>query len=269
MTSKGKGTDMQEYIGNTGQTYHPFKENLSVPELEFEPLGKLVGSVPELIVTEEFASRGYEKKWQVESFLPNVTAEMIDWFWANMEKCYYLWAPGSHKSFRWIKEPWKYGHTKAELIISETFTPDTPVFGGSGIHIYRMNMDQYPFYNALKHVNLEATFTESGELSDAAIDTYENVEGGVNHIRAKIVNKNNHEMPTFIAEMFQEFGEEEARRILAADRTHHSQYEAAMWTRFLPAVYNLWKGHPDPSQNVSNNLEVLKNQNDKWVYKYQ
>lgn len=42
-----------------------------------------------------------EKKWiikeQCQHFLPGVTPEMLDWFWANMEKGYYLWAPGSHK----------------------------------------------------------------------------------------------------------------------------------------------------------------------------
>ena len=261
---------MREYIGNAGQTYQPFKENINVPELEFENVQKPDSrQVPELTVSAEFADRGWVKKWQVESFLPGVTAEMLDWFWANMEKMYYLWAPGSHKNFCWIKEPWKYGHTKAELIISETFTPDTPVFGGRGIHICRMDMDQYPFTDALKHVNLEATFTKSGELSDAAIDTWENVEGGVVHVRAKIINTKNNELPDFIQEMFDEFGDEETKRILSADRTHHSRYEAAMWIKYLPAVYDLWKEHPDESQNVPNNLEVEKDTNGRWKYKYQ
>ena len=33
--------------------------------------------------------------------IPGVTPEMIDWFWDNMEKAYYLWAPDEHVSFVW------------------------------------------------------------------------------------------------------------------------------------------------------------------------
>ena len=63
---------------------------------------------------------------------------MLDWFWANMEKGYYLWAPGSHKRFNWVKTPWQYGFLHSAHMISETMGENRPVFGGSGIQINRL-----------------------------------------------------------------------------------------------------------------------------------
>ena len=37
--------------------------------------------------------------------LDGITPEMLDWFWANMEKCYFLWAPGAHAGFAWDPSP--------------------------------------------------------------------------------------------------------------------------------------------------------------------
>ena len=38
--------------------------------------------------------------------------------------------------------------------------------------------------------------------------------------------------------------------------TDHEDYEASQWPVFLPKLYELWKGHPDPSQNVQCDLSV-------------
>ncbi len=92
---------MQEisYTANAGQTYMPFQDNIQVKPLPFAPLSRPEPAIPEL----ELSPMALEKKWiikeQCQHFLPGVTPEMLDWFWANMEKGYYLWAPGSHKRF--------------------------------------------------------------------------------------------------------------------------------------------------------------------------
>lgn len=39
--------------------------------------------------------------WELEG----VTPKMIDWFWANMEKGYYLWHPSEHEEFYWEIKP--------------------------------------------------------------------------------------------------------------------------------------------------------------------
>lgn len=36
----------------------------------------------------------------------------------------------------------------------------------------------------------------------------------------------------------------------------HAEYEASRWPVFLPTLYRLWAGHPDPSQNVACDLSV-------------
>ena len=41
------------------------------------------------------------------------------------------------------------------------------------------------------------------------------------------------------------------------ERAIHAEYEASRWPAFLPALFQLWKGHPDPSQNVACDLTVV------------
>ena len=61
---------------------------------------------------------------------------MLDWFWANMEKGYYLWAPGSHKRFSWVKSPASVGMDKSVHMIAESCAKGRSVFGGDGIEIH-------------------------------------------------------------------------------------------------------------------------------------
>jgi hypothetical protein len=44
-----------------------------------------------------------ERTWtHIDWELEGVTAQMIDWFWSNMEKCDYLWHPNQHHGFEWF-----------------------------------------------------------------------------------------------------------------------------------------------------------------------
>jgi hypothetical protein len=52
-----------------------------------------------------------------------VTEEMIDWFWANMEKCYYLWSPDEHVHFEWEIPPTKNGFVGAIHFVREVEPP--------------------------------------------------------------------------------------------------------------------------------------------------
>ena len=53
----------------------------------------------------------YPDEWMVvDHVIPGVTAEMIDWWWVNMEKGYELWCPEEHKGFKWEVEPPPGGH---------------------------------------------------------------------------------------------------------------------------------------------------------------
>lgn len=49
--------------------------------------------------------RGTLLDWSHE----NVTPEMVDWFWSNMEKCFLLWHPEEHEPLQWAIPP-KHGN---------------------------------------------------------------------------------------------------------------------------------------------------------------
>ena len=76
------------YTANAGQTYMPFRENTHIPTLPYTPLPMPEPALP----APELNAMAREKGWVMgrwhQHFLPGVTAEMLDWWWANMEKGY-------------------------------------------------------------------------------------------------------------------------------------------------------------------------------------
>jgi hypothetical protein len=56
----------------------------------------------------------------VDHIIPGVNAEMLDWWWVNMEKGYELWCPDEHKAFRWEVKPPPGGHIGAVQIATES-----------------------------------------------------------------------------------------------------------------------------------------------------
>lgn len=238
-----------EYIPNGGQTYMPFQNNVNVNTLPFTPLERPAPEYPALELTEAAKEKGYVISTQAQHFLPGVTAKMLDWWWANMEKGYYLWAPGSHKRFNWVKAPWEYGFVNSAHIISEAMVSGKPVFGGDGIQINRVNLDQYFFTTHLTHVIVECVYNDLGEFVDSTVHMWEDCPGGCNHIVAGVVNTRCSQPPAFVLA-------DPASAPSPQDSAHHSEYEASRWPVFLPALYRLWEGHPDPSQNVVCDLTV-------------
>lgn len=247
------------YVPNAGQTYLPFSENVHVPTLPFEPLGKPETPYAQPVVRKEYAEQGYILATCAQHFLPGVSAQMLDWFWANMEKCYYLWAPGSHKRFNWVKSPVEYGFTKSAHMISEVMVPNGPVFGGDGVQINRMDLCDFPLEDCLEHAILECVRNDLGEFVDATIHMWEDAPGGANHVVCSVVNTRVSAPPSFV------FANPEAAAT-PEQSAYHSEYEASMWPKFLPQMYELWKNHPDPSQSVPCDLRVRKTEDGGFAY---
>lgn len=82
-----------EYCANGGQTYLPFLENTHVDTLPYTPLERPQPPLPDLELNDAARAKGWVLNAQHQHVLPGVTAAMLDWWWANMEKGYYLWAP--------------------------------------------------------------------------------------------------------------------------------------------------------------------------------
>ncbi len=239
------------YTPNAGQTYMPFQKNIHVPILDFTPLNAPSPAYAPLELTEEAKAKGYIITTQAQHFLPGVTAKMMDWWWANMEKGYYLWAPGSHKRFNWVRTPWEYGFVNSAHMISEAMVPGRRVFGGDGVEIRRLDLDWFFFTNHLSHVIVEGVFNAKEEFVDSTIHMWEDCAGGCNHIVSAVANTRCSEPPAFVLA-------DPTALHTPEEGAYHSEYEAAMWPRFLPTLYHLWEGHPDPSQNVPCNLTVTE-----------
>lgn len=258
--------DEIKYMATAGQTYMPFKENTKIKTQPYTKLERPTPAIPEL----ELNPIALEKKWvlqsQTQHFLPGVTVEMLDWFWANMEKCYYLWAPGSHKRFNWVREPWKYGFTGSAHMISESVGENNPVFGGNGIQINRMELDMFPFTNALEHVIVEGVYNDLGEFIDMTVHMWDACEGGCRHITAAVASTTATMPPHFVLEMLEENPESIP---IAPSETDHAEYEASRWPVFLPTLYRLWEDHPDPTQSVPCNLQVEKTGDYIWKYTHE
>ena len=260
-------TETFRYIPNAGQTYQPVQKNIHVPFKAYIAPAKPAPLLPALELSDEAEKKGYELSSQKQHFLPGVTAEMLDWFWANMEKCYYLWAPGSHKKFAWVKSPAEYGIDGSALMIAESCEPGLAVFGGEGIIIHRLPFrDFYPFKTCLGHAICEGVYNDLGELVDSTIHLWEDTEGGLNHITATVTNTKCSMPPAFVLDILKENPE---AKLVPNWATEHEDYEASQWPVFLPRLYELWKDHPDPSQNVSWDLTVVVGEDGRFCYAHE
>ena len=258
------GTDLTAYIASAGQTHIPFSENTGVPFAQYEKPAAPEPPLPLLELTKAAEEKGYALPSQKQHFLPGLTSEMLDWFWANMEKCYYLWAPGSHKRFNWIRTPYEYGIEGSAHIIAEATEPGLPVFGGEGIVIHRLSLAEfYPFTTALGHVICEGVFNDAGELVDSTIHEWEDVPGGIVHITATVQNTKASMPPGFIIDILKKNPD---AKIVPNYATDHEDFEASQWPVFLPKLYDLWKDHPDPSQSVRCDLSVIRDKNGIFRY---
>lgn len=247
----------QNYLCNGGQTYIPLQENTHVPQVKYTPAAPAKGDLKEPRLLPEYAEHNWQILCEANHFLPGVTAEMLDWFWGNMEKCYYLWAPGSHKLFTWINPPWKVGFVGSSHCISESmfeFGPAHTVEGANGP--VRLDMDLYMLEDAMEHVIMEGTISPDKASGSVNIHMWENVEGGCNHRTLLVFTPDSMEGAMDLS--------------VLQDPTHnpfqHSDYEASQWPVFLPKLYDVWKDHPDPAQNYRCDLSVKQNVDGSWSY---
>lgn len=255
---------MNPYIANAGQTYLPVQENTDIDFLPFTPPAKPQPPLPPLELLTSYREKGFVLSSQKQHFLPGVTAEMLDWFWANMEKGYYLWAPGSHKRFSWVKSPAQAGMEQSVHMIAESCAKGAPVFGGEGIEIHRLPLDRFfPFTDCLEHVICEGVFNDKEELVDSTIHMWQDAPGGIYHITATVTNTRCSEPPAFVKKLL---AENPGAKIVPNYATDHEDYEASQWPVFLPVLYALWKNHPDPAQNVRCCLQVEKGEKGGFHY---
>ena len=251
-----------DYLANAGQTYLPIPDNTHIDTVPYTLLDPPQPPLPELELNEAAIAKGLVLNAQHQHFLPGVTSDMLDWWWANMEKGYYLWAPGSHKRFSWVREPWKYGFVNSAHMIAEAVGKNLPVFGGSGVVIERLDLSWFPFTSHLEHVICEGIFNDRREFVDSTIHMWQDCPDGCVHIDAAVSNPDLTEPPAFLLEML---AADPDYKPIPPSATGHGEYEVSRWPVFLPTLYGLWKDHPDPSQSVPCDLRVAE-KNGKLYY---
>ena len=202
------------------------------------------------MIAPAFAEKGFVLGAWSQHFLAGVTAEMMDWWWANMEKGYYLWAPGATSGSAGSRPPPRWASSKAPTASPRPWWRTSRSFGGDGVVIRRLDLSWFPFTRSLSHVIVEGVFNEKEEFCDCTVHMWEDVPGGVNHLTASVLNSRCSMPPAFVLEC------PEANPT-DGERAIHAEYEASRWPAFLPALFQLWKGHPDPSQNVACDLTVV------------
>lgn len=241
----------------------PAQDNTEIELLPYERLQRPDPAYPAL----ELNAMAQQKRWvlqsQTQHVVPGVNAKMMDWFWANMEKCYYLWAPGSHKRFSWVKAPWQYGFLHSVHKIAESVGKGYAVFGGEGVEIHRLDLSWFPFTYALDHVLVEGVFNDKDEFVDMIVHMWQDCDGGCHHITAAVASTTVSEPPHFVKEIL---AKDPHARLVPPGTTDHAEYEASRWPQFLPQLYHLWEGHPDTSQNVQCDLTVRKTGESTWEY---
>lgn len=254
-------TQDKEHVTTAGQTYYPYQDNIHIPTFPYTKLGAPSPDYPPVQLNEMALANGWEIQQECHHYIPGVTSEMMDWFWVNMEKCYFLWAPGSHKRFNWVREPWRYGLVRSAHCIAESVGMGYGVFGGNGIQINRLPLSYFPFTHCLEHVIVEGVFNDLDEFVDMTVHMWEDAPGGLNHVTAAVAATDVSEPPRFVIEMLQAGG-----MPMPPSKTDHADYEAARWPVFLPKMWELWYGHPDPTQNVVMDLTARQVDTEKWEY---
>jgi hypothetical protein len=179
-----------------------------------------------------------------EHNIHNVTPDMIDWWFDNMEKGYALWHPSDHKGFEWEISPAKVGHVGAVQLATQRQSNE-PLMK---VRIQWDDVSLSPIPLSYEHVLIGSRDRDAdGNPVDMVIHQYEAASYGTHH-RHTVVTRGPIPM------------------VQTQSKPSHSDLEAARWSEFLPELYKMWQTVTDPEINVPCCLKVKKMSNGKWAY---
>lgn len=240
---------VERQIFNSGQrrVYQDGEQPAVYPRMQYRKAPVIQTEKP-LEIHPSFQEKDYVILGDVTEFLEGLNTKMIDWWWGNMEKGYYLWAPGEHYGFEWVVPPCEAGY-EGSVEASYEFDPVYPLV------IERESIREYPFTECYSHCWMGKA--QMGDALTHLIHMYKDVEDGIYWRTVQFVTRED------AARLPEDFGKSDGK-IQA-----HMEYESGRFSCFLPQLYELWKDHPDPWQNVRYNLETQKNPDGTWSHKYE
>lgn len=179
--------------------------------------------------------------WELEGVTPN----MLDWFWANMDKCFYLWHPTEHEEFYWEIKP-EYDKVLGTIHVA-------PQVWGDGSRIE-------------PHIRFEDVATLSKELTDYIIYDHAIVVGAV------CLKKSDYKegLPVLSYRIHQwEKTDKGVRGISTCIGetkekgmvwSQHADVEVGNWEDFLPQLYKLYKVIKNTRINPFFSLKVVRDE---------
>jgi hypothetical protein len=207
----------------------------------------------------------FPEGWIVnDHVIPGVSAEMLDWWWVNMEKGYELWCPDEHKGFRWEVKPPLGGHIGAVQIATESidYSPVMPI----RIEWVDPNLgtDEQKQFWTYEHLLTAAGPTDprSGKMSVVLSHQWEAIPGGCK-MRSCM-----HGIPG---------GppggpppgpippHPSGKKPTGGGWRAHNIAEVSTFKAFLPALWGIWQAVSDPTINRQASLRIKK-QGSKIIY---
>jgi hypothetical protein len=193
------------------------------------------------------------EKWEKEQYeigrqfvvvdhkLHDVTPEMIDWWWPNMDKGYILWEPNDHKAFHWIVPPRKDSPIGSIHYVEEIL--DGKIIKG---RLRRESSELSPIPIIYEHANLAAVLGPDDKIVTYVLHQYEATSYGT-RMRSTFYSVDS--AATWSREAI----------------IKHNKSEMGRFSDFLPQLYKLWRVVKDPSINRKFSFKV-KRRNFKSVY---
>jgi hypothetical protein len=201
----------------------------------------------------------------VDHVVPGVTAEMLDWWWVNMEKGYELWCPDEHKGFKWEVKPPMGGHIGAVQIATESIDYG-PVMDLRIVWMDpNLGTDEQKNFWTYKHLLTAGGPTDprSPNLSPIVLShQWEAIPGGCK-IRSCM-----HGIPGGPAggpTPGQMPPHPSGKKPTGGGWRVHNIAEVSTFKAFLPALWGIWQAVSDPAINRQCSLKVKK-EGSKIIY---
>ncbi len=178
-----------------------------------------------------------EGKWPSVSWkLKGITAEMLDWWFCNLDKGFLLWHPKDHKGFEWIKKPVGHSvigaiHVAPQVWDGNEITPYIRWEDVSNLSDDLKGLLKYDHVLVAACISLtEADFREDNPPISYRIHQWEKTDFGVRGTSYAI---------SLIPE---------APETIKA-WMKHSREEMTNLGRFLPSLFKIWQVVKDPNAN--------------------
>lgn len=192
---------------------------------------------------------GYTLLGDGEDKIKDVTPDMLDWFFDNMEKGFYLWHPTQHKKFEWEVPPSQTGHVGSVQLTWQKSTEDGPV---NKIRIQAEDVNVCPIPITHEHITVFCgQYSPEGRPLHIVIHQWEAASYGTHHRSSAVI-----------------WGPKPETKPGPKSQSgpNHQQVEMARLSEFLPPLYKMWQAVTDPVLNVPSCLKVEKLSNGKWRY---